>query len=205
MRNLPFVHRFHTPEDPDGSVIVLLHGTGGNESDLMPLAHRINPHATLLGVRGRSTEEGVGRWFRRMNMLSFDQDDIRSEAEAFDAFMQEAVRAYGLDAARITVMGYSNGANFAAAVMGLYPAVIRQAILLRAIPVLDDLPEADLAGAKVLMLTGASDPYGTNTPKLAAWLKASGADLDEQVLETGHQLTPEDLARATQWMKAHHQ
>lgn len=205
MRALPFVHRFHTPEAPDGSVIILLHGTGGNESDLMPLGHHINPHATLLGVRGRSTEEGVGRWFRRVNMMSFDQDDIRSEAEAFDAFLQEAVRAYGLDAGRITVMGYSNGANFAAAVMGLYPGAIRQAILLRATPVLDDLPQADLAGAKVLMLTGASDPYAARTPKLADWLRQSGADLDEQILETGHQLTPEDLARATQWMKAHQQ
>jgi phospholipase/carboxylesterase len=71
MRELPFVHRFHVPDDPDGSTIVLLHGTGGNEADLMPLAHRIAPRATLLGVRGRSHEEGVARWFRRLTMTSF--------------------------------------------------------------------------------------------------------------------------------------
>ncbi len=86
MRDLPFIHRIHTPDDADGSVILLLHGTGGSESDLMPLAHRIAPRATLLGLRGRSTEEGVARFFRRLSMASFDQDDIRSEAAAFAGF-----------------------------------------------------------------------------------------------------------------------
>src|SRR5690606_26130543 len=86
-RDLPFVHRFHVPTDPDGSVIVLLHGTDGNEADLMPLAARVNPRATLLGVRGRSTEEGVTRWFRRFDAVTFDQHDIRFEAGAFAAFV----------------------------------------------------------------------------------------------------------------------
>ncbi len=201
MRELPFTHRFHTPDAPDGSVILLLHGTGGNEADLMPLAHRINPHATLLGLRGRSQEEGVSRWFRRLDMMRFDQADIRAEAEAFDAFLREAVRSYGLDADRITALGYSNGANFAGAVMGLYPGLIRRAILLRAMPALDDLPKVDLSGSHVLMITGKSDPYGTHAPALEDWLRASHADLDAREISAGHQLTAEDLSIAADWLK----
>lgn len=111
-RDLPFVHRFHVPENPDGTTLVLLHGTGGTEASLMPLAARIAPAATLLGVRGRSTEEGIQRWFRRVTDLTFDQADIRSEAEAFAAFLDGVRSAYGLDPARTVFLGYSNGADF---------------------------------------------------------------------------------------------
>lgn len=200
MRNLPFEHRFHHPEDPDGSVLVLLHGTGGNEADLMPLAHRIAPRATLLGVRGRSHEEGVARWFRRLSMAQFDQADIRAEAEAFAAFIEGAVSSYGLDPARLAYLGYSNGANFIAAVMGLSPQLIRRAILLRAMPALDPLPAVDLVGAAVLMLNGAQDPYGQFGPALADWLQTSGARLDARVLPTGHGLAQADTQIARDWL-----
>jgi phospholipase/carboxylesterase len=86
-RDLPFVHRFHIPVDPDGETFVLLHGTGGKEAALMPFAHSVAPRATLLGVRGRSHEEGSARWFRRASQTTFDQRDIRAEAEAFAAFV----------------------------------------------------------------------------------------------------------------------
>ncbi len=201
MRQLPFVHRLRQPDQPDGSAMVLLHGTGGTEADLMPLAHRIAPHATLLGVRGRSTEEGVARFFRRISMTSFDQDDIRAEAEVFAGFWTGALAAYDLDPARITVMGYSNGANFAAAVMGLQPGLIRRAILMRPMAVLEDLPQADLTGLSVLTLTGARDPYGPHAPRLNDWLSRQGADLDARVVQAGHDLTADDLAAAADWMK----
>lgn len=200
MRDLPFVHRLRQPDRPDGSAMVLLHGTGGTETDLMPLAHRIAPGATLLGVRGRSTEEGAARFFRRLTMTTFDQDDIRSEAEAFAAFWQGAVAAYDLDPARITVLGYSNGANFAAAVMGLHPGLIGRAILMRPMAVLEDLPQADLSGLSVLTLTGARDPYGPHAPRLNDWLAASGARLDARVVQAGHELGPDDLTVAAEWM-----
>lgn len=201
LRDLPFVHRFHTPGDSDGSTIVLLHGTGGSEVDLMPLAHRIAPQATLLGVRGRSHEEGVARWFRRLTMTIFDQADIRSEAEAFAAFVEGAVAGYGLDAARMTFLGYSNGANFIGAVMGLYPDLIRRAILLRAMPVLEAPPQADLAGTKVLTLTGAQDPFGRFAPLLESWLREQGADLDARTIGAGHELAPDDVSIAREWLE----
>lgn len=198
-RELPFIHRFFTPDDADGSTLVLLHGTGGSEADLMPLAHRIAPRATLLGVRGRSIEEGSMRWFRRLTMTSFDQDDIRSEAEAFAAFVDGAVSGYGLDPARMTFLGYSNGANFAAAVMALQPGTIRQAILLRAIPVLDSLPEADLTNAWVLTIAGAHDPFGQRGPELDAWLARCGATVDARTVDAGHQLEAADAEIAAKW------
>lgn len=200
MRDLPFVHRFHTPADPDGSVLLLLHGTGGHEASLMPLARRLAPRATLLGVRGRATEEGIARWFRRITPTRFDQADIRAEAEAFAAFLDGAIAGYGLDPARITALGYSNGANFAAALMGLHPGLLRRAILLRPMAALDELPEADLAGVEVLSLSGESDPYGRFAPRLEQWLAARGADLTAEVLAAGHELTDADLARAGAWL-----
>lgn len=199
-RDLPFIHRFFTPEDPDGSTLVLLHGTGGGEADLMPLAHRIAPRATLLGVRGRSLEDGSVRWFRRLGVKGFDQDDIRSEAEAFAAFVDGAVAGYGLDPARMTFLGYSNGANFAAAMMGLQPGLIRRAILLRAVPVLDTLPEADLTGTKVLTVAGVDDPFGQRGPDLDAWLVQSGAAVDTRTVDAGHQLVPADATLAAGWL-----
>lgn len=198
-RDLPFVHRFFTPDKPDGSTIVLLHGSGGSEADLMPLAHRIAPRATLLGVRGRAHEEGSPRWFRRLTAMSFDQADIRSEAEAFAAFVQDAVAAYGLDAPRMTFLGYSNGANFAAAVMALHPEAFRRAVLLRAIPVLEELPAVDLAGAGVLLLNGSRDPFGKNSPALADWFRRNGAGLDSRTVDAGHDLVAADEAMVREW------
>lgn len=202
MRELPFVHRFHTPTDPDGSTFVLLHGTGGNEADLMPLARRIAPRATLLGVRGRAHEEGVARWFRRITVTSFDQADIRAEAEAFTAFVDGAVSGYGLDPSRLTFLGFSNGANFTAAVMGLHPGMIRRAILLRAMPVLETLPEADLKDVKVLMVSGAHDPFGRTAGKLESWLRTNGCDLEAHRIDAGHDLTSKDIALARRWLDA---
>lgn len=198
-RDLPFVHRFYTPDEPNDDTIIVLHGSGGNEADLMPFAHRVSPHASILGVRGRATEEGSARWFRRFTLNSFDQNDIHSEAEAFNAFIHGAVSGYRLDPERITFIGLSNGANFAAAVMALYPDLIRRAILLRAIPVLDSLPDVDLSGAQVLMLDGSDDPFARNAPALANWLRERGAALEQQQLEGGHSLTEADTAAAKAW------
>ncbi|KAA0914672.1 ring-cleaving dioxygenase [Aquicoccus porphyridii] len=205
MRDLPFVHRFHTPENPDGSVIVLLHGTGGNEADLMPLAAQLNPRATLLGVRGRSTEEGITRWFRRFDAVTYDQDDIRAEAEAFAGFVEGAISGYGLDPQGMAFLGYSNGANLLGAILRLHPGAVRRAILLRGIEALEDAPEADLKASDVLLLTGAQDPFGRMAPALEASLKAGGAAVDARVIDAGHELSAEDLRIAADWLASRKQ
>ena len=199
-RDLHFIHRFYTPADPDGSVIVLLHGTGGDETALMPVAAQANPRATLLGVRGRSTEEGQNRWFRRTGPGLFDQADIRAEAAAFAAFVDETIRGYGLDRDRMAFLGYSNGANLLAALMILHPQTIKRAILLRPAGVLQDPPAADLTGTKVLMLAGADDPYAGQAPALEQALRADGADVTAQIIAAAHALTVEDSRLAGDWL-----
>ena len=202
LRDLPFVHRFHTPEDPDGSTIVLLHGTGGNETDLMPLAARLNPRATLLGVRGRSTEEGINRWFRRFDAVTYDQADIAHESEAFASFIEGAIRGYGLERDKLSFLGYSNGANLLGAIMQLHPGVVTRALMLRGVQVLEDAPTADLAGTAVLMLNGARDPFSRMAPALEKALVAGGAQVDARTIEAGHELSPTDLTAGSEWLAA---
>lgn len=200
-RELPFIHRFNRPENPDGTTLVLLHGTGGSEADLMPIARRIAPRATLLGVRGRATEEGTNRWFRRVDATTFDQADIRSEAEAFSAFVEEAVTGYRLDTDRLAFLGYSNGANFLAAVMHLQPGVVRRAILLRGIQALENPEAADLSGTSVLMLDGRDDPFARNASTLAEDLRVRGAHVESRTLSAGHELAAADVTEAAEWIR----
>jgi phospholipase/carboxylesterase len=200
-RELPFIHRIHEPDAPDGSTVITLHGTGGNEASLLPLAHRLFAHATLIGLRGRSTEEGVARFFGRFDPTTFNQKDIASEAEAFEAFVEGAIEAYHLDAANLTFLGYSNGANMLGAAMLLHPGLIRRAVLIRPMMVLDAVPPADLTGTKVLLLSGARDPYLSYAAPLEQVLLAAGAALTNEVIDTGHGLSAEDEVVAARWLK----
>lgn len=192
-RDLPFIHRVHRPDNPDGTAVVLLHGTGGNEASLLSFGARLAPNAVLLSPRGRSVEEGYPRFFRRLTAVTFDQKDIVREAEAFAAFMEGANAAYGLDPARTLFVGYSNGANMIGAIMLLHPGVIRNAVLLRGMNVLESVPEADLSGANVLLVTGQSDPYGAYAKEIEAHLKAAGATVESKLLTAGHDIGTADL------------
>lgn len=199
-RDLPFVHRIHEAEAPDGSTLILLHGTGGNEADLLPFGRSIAPDATLIGVRGRATEEGTVRFFRRFSEMTFDQADIAAEADAFQAFVDGAMSAYGVDSGKITFAGYSNGANMLAAVMRLHPGLIRTAILLRPMEVLAPAPEVDLRGADILILAGRDDPFRLQSEDLARHLREGGASVTLEMIEAGHELTTGDRERARPWL-----
>ncbi|MGL3608416.1 VOC family protein [Rhizobium sp. G187] len=199
-RDLPFVHRIHEPERPNGSGLVLLHGTGGNEASLLPLGRKIAPQATLLGLRGRATEEGVARFFRRFGPLSFDQQDIRAEAEALSAFIEDMGPAYGLSKARTAFVGYSNGANLLAAAMLLHPGLISTAILIRPMPVLDALSDVDLSAARILVAAGDRDPYLPQAQDLAKQLRECGADVTFTALDADHALSPDDVTAAQSFL-----
>lgn len=190
---LPFVHRFSVPDEADGTTLVLLHGSGGNETDLMPLASRIAPRAQRLGVRGRSTEEQTLRWFRRFSTTSFDQADIRSEAEAFAEFVREAVEGYALEPDKLIFLGYSNGANFIVAVTLLHPGLIKKAVLLRPTMVLQDPPNVTLFGTHVVLVPGETDfPLGhLETTETA--LRERNAYVDVVVVRAGHALDLADV------------
>jgi phospholipase/carboxylesterase len=198
-----FIYRVLRPESPSGETIVLLHGSGGDEASLFKLAGRAAPRATLLGVRGRIVQKGVKRWYARLTPTSFDQADIRSEAKAFVAFLKATMAAEKLDLARTTFIGYSNGANLIAAVSLLYPDLVRRAVLLRAMPVLDRAPAADLHGAHFLTVAGKLDSlYGPFAPALEARLRDRGAVVDAAVVGRGHLLGDEDIKIVGDWLSA---
>lgn len=197
------MHRVHVPEEPDGSSLILLHGTGGNEASLLPLARRLAPRARLIGLRGRSHEEGVARFFRRFDATTFDQKDIGREAAAFEAFVEGAVPAYDLDPGKIVFLGYSNGANLLGAAMLLHPGVIERAILLRGTMVLEEVRSGSLGGSHVLILTGRDDLYAACAEQLAEALLSAGADVDQQLICAGHGLAAEDETAADAWLASH--
>ncbi|QRM56536.1 VOC family protein [Sinorhizobium sp. BG8] len=200
-RELPFVHRVRRPESHDGSAVVLLHGSGANETSLLPFGVRAAPNSMLISLRGRSADEGYPRFFRRLTPFSFDQKDVVAEAEAFAAFMEDANAAYGLDPERTVHLGYSNGANMIGAVMFLHPHVVKNAVLMRAMNVLETVPEADLAGTNVLMVTGQSDPYGPYAPDLEAQLVQAGARVESRLLPAGHDIGLPDIELARSFVQ----
>jgi phospholipase/carboxylesterase len=152
-------------------------------------------------VRGRATEEGSNRWFRRLDATTFDQTDIRGEAQAFAAFVDGAVTGYGLDADRLVFLGYSNGANFLAAFIQLYPSLVRRAVLLRGLQALENPPAADLSDTSVLVLSGRDDPYAPDAEELAHALRARGARVDLRELSVGHEMTGADVTETAEWIQ----
>lgn len=203
-RQLLFIHRLHVPDPANGRVLILLHGTGGNETSLLPLARRMDPGARLIGLRGRATEEGRLRWFRRFGPDRFDQDDIRAEGEALAAVLPDLGALHGFDPAEAVFVGHSNGANFLAALMRLRPGLIRRAVLLRAQEVLEDAPEPPGAGgpsapAAALILRGSREAAAPSD-RLAEALARAGVAVTLQAVEGGHDLVPADADRARDWL-----
>jgi phospholipase/carboxylesterase len=191
-----YIHRFEPGADTSRPPVLLLHGTGGDETDLSPLGREIAPGAALLSPRGNVLEGNMPRFFRRFREGLFDEDDVRRRAGELADFVAEARRAYSL--AQPFALGYSNGANIAAAVLLLHPQTLRGAILLRAMAPLAEPPKPDLSGVPVLILSGLSDPIATRSTaeKLAAALAAAGARVERRDLPAGHGLTQADIARA---------
>jgi phospholipase/carboxylesterase len=195
-QELAYIHRFEPGADPSLPPVLLLHGTGGDEADLLPLGREIAPGAALLSPRGNVLEGSMPRFFRRFREGLFDEDDVRRRAGELADFVAEARRAYGL--AEPLALGYSNGANIAAAVLLLHPNTLAGAILLRAMAPLTELPKPDLSGVPVLILSGVNDPIAprSSAETLAAALLAAGARVERDDLPAGHGLTQADVAKA---------
>ena len=199
MTELSFIHRYEPATDPKRPPLLLLHGTGGDENDLLGLGRTISAGSALLSPRGRILENGMPRFFRRLAEGVFDEEDVRFRANELADFVGEARSAYGLEAP--VAVGFSNGANIAAAMLLLRPEALAGAALLRAMVPLSDAPQADLAGKRVLMISGAMDPIipADNAKRLAASLSASGADVQHQMLPAGHNLSQTDLSLLVKW------
>jgi phospholipase/carboxylesterase len=206
-----FVHRYEPPP-PGGSgeTLLLLHGTGGNENDLLPIGRAVAPGAALLAPRGRVLEHGMPRFFRRLAEGVFDLADLRARAHELADFVGEAAKRHGFDPRRVVAVGFSNGANIAGAVMLLRPECLAGAILLR--PMVPFTPgpadaaatAAPLAGRRVLVAAGRSDPVvpASQSEQLAALLAGAGAEVTLHWSPGGHTLDRSDLAAATAWWAA---
>jgi phospholipase/carboxylesterase len=201
MAALDFLHRFEPATSADAPALVLLHGTGGDENDLLPLGRAIAPGAALLSPRGKVLENGLPRFFIRLAEGVFDEDDLRRRADELADFIDEARAHYHL--ASPVAVGYSNGANIAAAVMLLRPQTLSGAILLRAMVPLRQPPKSDLSGKSVLVVSGTQDPIVStaNAAALVNQLREAGATVDHRVLPAGHNLSNADVNAASQWLK----
>jgi phospholipase/carboxylesterase len=199
---LTFVHRFEPAARSGAPALLLLHGTGGNEDDLVPLGQMIAPGAALLSPRGKVLENGMPRFFRRLAEGVFDEADVRRRALELADFIAEAQERYQLPAP--IALGYSNGANIAAALLYLKPQALAGAILLRAMVPLATGPEAALEGQHVLLLSGKMDGNvgQDNAGRLAFSLGRSGASVTHRTLPVGHELSQADITIARDWLTA---
>ncbi|TPG53390.1 alpha/beta hydrolase [Roseomonas nepalensis] len=195
-----FVHAFEPATDAARPPLLLLHGTGGDERDLLPLGRLVAPGAALLSPRGTVLENGMPRFFRRLAEGVFDEDDLRARTDDLAAFLRAAMAEHGLAAP--VALGFSNGANIAASLLLRHPGLLGGAALLRAMVPFRDPPAARLEGTPVLLLSGASDPIvpAANSARLAALLQGAGARVAHRELPVGHGLSQMDVALARDWL-----
>ncbi|SDB63585.1 alpha/beta hydrolase [Belnapia rosea] len=194
------VHRFEPSTDTARPPLLLLHGTGGDEADLLPLGAMVAPGAALLSPRGAVLENGMPRFFRRLAEGVFDEDDLRRRTDDLAGFIRWAQAEYGIAAP--IALGFSNGANIAASLLLRHPGLVRGAVLLRAMAPFREAPAARLDGTSVLMLSGTADPIvpEENSKRLAALLAADGATVRHHELPAGHGLSQLDVTLTREWI-----
>jgi phospholipase/carboxylesterase len=198
-----FIHRFVPATVPGGAPLLLLHGTGGDENDLLPLGRDLAPGRALLSPRGQVMEGPNPRFFRRLAEGVFDVADVRRRAGDLAGWLALAREHYGLE--KPVALGFSNGANIAAAMLLLHPEALAGAVLLRALaPVEPDAP-AGLPGTPVAVVTGASDPINpiANGERLSQLLRDGGATVTHEIVPGSHGLTPRDIEITRNFLLQH--
>ena len=196
-----FLHEFVPGHS--NRTLLLLHGTGGNERDLIPLGRELDPNGSLLSPRGKILENGMPRFFRRLAEGVFDLEDLKTRTNELADFVTASVRHYKLTANHMVGVGYSNGANIAASMLLLRPGILYTAILFRAmVPLIPDtLP--DLSSVHVWIGAGNQDPIiaPSETQRLVELLRSAGADVTIHFFNAGHGLTSVEVEMAGQWLK----
>ncbi|MEV6619902.1 alpha/beta hydrolase [Amycolatopsis sp. NPDC051106] len=189
---------------PDAPLLLLLHGTGGSPDDLLGLARELSPDSAVLAPAGPVTEYGAARWFRRLAEGVFDHEDVVKRAHQLADFVVEAREKYGLGDRRLVAVGFSNGANIAAAVTLLRPEVVREAALFAAMSPVPAPPDLDLSASRVFLANGERDPMAplASTEELIGLLRERGADVVTQRHPGGHQITADGVRAATKWIMA---
>ena len=195
-----FVHEF-TPGSSKRTLL-LLHGTGGNERDLIPLGREIDPTAAILSPRGKVLENGMPRFFRRLAEGIFDEEDLKRRTHELADFVGAAAKHYEFAADQVVAVGYSNGANIAASLLLLRPETLRAAILFRAMVPLVPEKLPDLSLLRVWIGAGNQDPIipTSETQRLVELLRAAGADVTIRFFDAGHNLTNDEIEIARDWL-----
>jgi phospholipase/carboxylesterase len=201
--DLGFIHRFVPATDSSsGETLIVLHGTGGNENDLIGIGQAIAPGAAILSPRGNVLENGAPRFFRRIAEGVFDPKEVRSRAEELARFIRAAVVTYRLDPSRLFAFGYSNGANVAATVMLIEPGILQSAILFRPMLVYEPPEKSDLSGSAVFISAGRMDPIvpTASVERLAELLETAQAEVTLKWQLAGHNLVPSEVREAADWL-----
>jgi phospholipase/carboxylesterase len=201
--DIGFIHRFLPAEDKTSAeTLIVLHGTGGNEDDLIGIGQAIAPGAAILSPRGKVLENGAPRFFKRLAEGVFDPKEVRSRAEELAGFIRAAISRYALNPERVFAMGYSNGANIASTVMLIDPELLRGAILFRPMLVLETDGRSDLTGRGVFISAGQMDPIVPvkSVVRLVELFEASHADITLKWQQAGHNLLPSEVREAANWL-----
>lgn len=202
MSDQGFVHRFVPSPSGSGLTLLLLHGTGGNEGDLLQLGRELSPGAALLSPRGRVLEEGMPRFFRRLAEGVFDIEDLTEQTHALARFVAEASKRYRFPPGGVVAVGYSNGANIAGSTLILHPETLAGAVLFR--PMVPFMPESlpRLSDKPILILAGRRDAMVPveETERLAGLLKGAGADVTLRWADATHAITGAEVGAAKVWL-----
>lgn len=195
-----FIHEFLPGNS--SRTLLLLHGTGGNERDLIPLGRQLDPGAALLSPRGKVLENGMPRFFRRLAEGVFDLEDVKHRANELADFVTAAAQHYGFNLDNLVAVGYSNGANIGASILLLRPEIMHAAILFRAMVPLVPGTLPDLSSVRVWLGAGEHDPIvpTSETKALSELLRRGGADVTIRFAKAGHGLTNEDVETARHWL-----
>jgi predicted esterase len=202
--DLGFTHVFEPASRPGAPTLLLLHGTGGDEHDLIPVGHMLDPGAALLSPRGKILERGMPRFFRRLAEGVFDEEDLRVRTHELAGFVAAAATRFRFDATQVIAVGFSNGANIAASLLLLAPGTLAGAVLFRAmVPLIPD-PVPLPTHTAVWLSNGRTDTMiqPAETERLAALLRSAGIDVTVVWQPGGHQLTQPDIDGARDWLAA---
>ncbi len=199
---LDFVHVYEPAASADKPTLLLLHGTGGDEHDLIPVGRALIPGAGLLSPRGKILERGMPRFFRRIAEGLFDLEDLKVRTNELAEFVTRAADHYGFDSSRVIAVGFSNGANIAASLLLLRPGILPAAVLFSPMVPIEPDTRPALQGVKVFISGGRQDRMvdPANTQKLAELLRESGADVTLRWTNGGHSLTPDDVEAGAKWI-----
>lgn len=201
--DIGFIHRFVPADDKTSpETLVVLHGTGGDENDLIGIGQAIAPGAAILSPRGNVLENGAPRFFKRLAEGVFDPKEVKSRGEELNRFIRAAISEYGLNPERIFALGYSNGANIASTVMFIEPGLLRGAIMFRPMLVFEPHEQPDLSGAGVFISSGQMDPIvpAKSVEKLVELFEASHAEVTLKWQLAGHNLLPTEVREAAGWL-----